>query len=212
MIGSKKMGMFITMEGADGAGKTTHMKFLQQWLIDHGHEVVTTREPGGTKLGEALRGILLDDHQTPLCDEAELLLMFAARMQHIYEVIKPALLQNKIVLCDRFTDATFAYQGGGRGIEDERIAALEEWVQRGLQPDLTILLDVPVDTGLSRTRSRGESGDRFEKQHIEFKQAVRQKYLQRASYDSERIKVLNADQPLEKVKQELESLMQGFLA
>ena len=204
-------GAFITVEGADGAGKTTHLDFIQRWLTARGASVVRTREPGGTALGELLREILLDkDGAVPISDRCELLLIFAARAQHLDEVIVPALTAGKWVLCDRFTDATFAYQGGGRGIEDAAIATLERWAQGTLQPDLTVVLDVPVEVGEARTRRRGEARDRFERQAREFKQAVRRVYRERAAKFKHRIKMINADQSVEQVCAELETLLDTF--
>ena len=187
-------GIFITIEGPDGAGKSTHVEFLEAWLRDKDIDVVSTREPGGTQLGESLRDILLDPDGSvdELSDECELLLMFAARLQHLHEVIFPAINQGHCVLCDRFTDATYAYQGGGRGISEDRIKQLEDWVQKGFQPDLTILLDVPVSVGLERTKIRGSNGDRFEQQQIQFKESVRRVYLQRATKFPERIHLIDA--------------------
>ena len=204
-------GAFITVEGADGAGKTTHLDFIQRWLTERGASVVRTREPGGTALGELLREILLDsDGAVPISDRAELMLIFAARTQHLDEVIVPALTAGKWVLCDRFTDATFAYQGGGRGIDDAAIAALERWAQGNLQPDLTVVLDVPVEVGEARTRRRGDARDRFEQQAREFKQAVRRVYRERAAEFKHRIKMINADQSVEQVCAELETLLDTF--
>ena len=204
-------GAFITVEGADGAGKTTHLDFIQRWLTARGASVVRTREPGGTALGELLREILLDkDGAVPISDRCELLLIFAARAQHLDEVIVPALTAGKWVLCDRFTDATYAYQGGGRGIDDAAIAALERWAQGTLQPDLTVVLDVPVEVGEARTRRRGAARDRFERQAQEFKQAVRRVYRARAAKFKHRIKMINADQSVEQVCAELETLLDTF--
>jgi dTMP kinase len=156
-----KRGTFITVEGGEGAGKTTMMDRMVDWLAAHGRHVVRTREPGGTELAEKLREILLDKGNAGLSGQAELLLMFASRAQHLDEVIRPALHRGDTVLCDRFTDATWAYQGGGRGLPLDDIAALERLVHGDLQPDLTLLLDLPVEQGLRRASKRGES-DRFE--------------------------------------------------
>lgn len=213
-------GVFITIEGADGAGKTTLVEYLKTWLINKKMDVIATREPGGTRLGESLRKILLDDEyadrreeriSTGISDDTELMLMFAARMQHLHEVILPAMAAGRHVLCDRFTDATYAYQGGGRGISEQRIQQLENWVQNGLQPDLTIMLDVPVEAGLQRTQKRGSKGDRFEQQQIAFKEAVRQTYLQRATKFPHRIRLLDASKPLAEVKNDLIESVDEFL-
>ena len=223
-------GAFITVEGADGSGKTTHIDFIQGCLSDHGVQVVRTREPGGTALGELLRGILLGNEDASISDRAELMLVFAARTQHLDEVITPALESGKWVLCDRFTDATYAYQGGGRGIDHDAIETLEQWVQGKLQPDLTVLLDVPVEVGLARTRQRGDhpglprdardqmvislrrSGthDRFERQALEFKQAVRRVYLERAARFESRIKLVDANKTIEQVRTDLKAVLETF--
>ncbi len=205
-------GAFITFEGPDGAGKSTHVKFLENWFLDSNIEVVTTREPGGTSLGESLRKILLnfDGSIDRLSNECELLLMFAARMQHIHEVILPSIEAGQWVLCDRFTDATYAYQGGGRGIHENRIQQLEQWVQKGFQPDLTILFDVPVSVSLERTEFRGAKGDRFEQQQIEFKEAVRQNYLQRAEEFPERIKLIDATRSIVEIQRDLIGYVEAF--
>ena len=154
-------GKFITLEGSEGAGKSTNLAFIRQLLEQAGRQVIVTREPGGTPLGEQIRSLLLNHHKDAMTSDTELLLMFAARAQHIAQVIRPALSAGNYVLCDRFTDATYAYQGGGRGIDSMRIAALEAWVQGDLRPDLTIYLDVPVEIGLARAGARSNP-DRFE--------------------------------------------------
>ena len=162
-----KEGLFITLEGVEGAGKTTLVDFIENLLVKTGHDVVKTREPGGTKIGEQIREILLKNENNELSDDTELLLIFAARAQHIKEVIIPSLSSGKTVLCDRFTDASYAYQGGGRGIDESRINLLEKWVQSDLRPDLTILFDLDVTLGLERTKKRSKS-DRFEEEKIVF--------------------------------------------
>src|SRR5574344_2517558 len=178
-------GLFITLEGPEGGGKTTNREFLAQRLRDAGHEVVLTREPGGTPLAEKIRNLLLAEHDEPVAVDTELLLMFAARAQHINQLILPALEAGKVVLCDRFTDATYAYQGGGRGISTSRIAVLEDFVQGVLRPDLTLLFDLPVEAGMARARQRGAL-DRFEQEQQAFFEAVRQNYLQRAAAEPQR--------------------------
>ncbi|PCH85888.1 MAG: dTMP kinase [Piscirickettsiaceae bacterium] len=185
------VGKFITLEGVEGVGKTTNLNYIANFFINNGIDVVTTREPGGTAIAETIRQILLDHHEERLCDEAELLLMFAARAQHLEHVIKPALAAGKYVICDRFTDATYAYQGGGRHFPIQRIAWLEAFVQKGLTPDVTILLDLPVAEGLKRAANRSEP-DRFESEHQAFFENVRDAYLRRASEDSERFKIIDA--------------------
>lgn len=202
-----KRGIFITVEGGEGAGKTTMMDRMARWLGDHGHGVVRTREPGGTELAEKLRDILLDKNSTGLSDQAELLLMFASRAQHLAEVIRPALQRGQTVLCDRFTDATWAYQGGGRNLPAEDIAALERLVHGDLQPDLTVLLDLPVEQGLKRASDRGES-DRFEEESRGFFERVRAAYLRRAADAPDRFAVIDASLAEEQVWSQIEQLLQ----
>lgn len=200
-------GLFITLEGPEGAGKTTNRQFLAEQLQQAGYEVVLTREPGGTGLAEKIRELLLAQHDEPVAVDTELLLMFAARAQHLQQLILPALQQGSIVLCDRFTDATYAYQGGGRGIDPQRIAILEDFVQGGLRPDLTLLFDLPVAEGMARARQRGRL-DRFECEHEAFFEAVRTTYLQRAQASPERFRVINAGLPLNGVQQQLLPVLQ----
>lgn len=198
-------GRFITLEGGEGVGKTTNLNWVADWLMARGIEVLRTREPGGTPRAEAIRGLLLDPFQNePLDADAELLLVFAARAQHLAQVIKPALERGVWVLCDRFTDATFAYQGGGRGLSIERIAQLEDFVQQGLQPDLTLLLDMPMQAAQQRVDFRGQQRDRFEQEPGAFFQAVRDAYLARAAQAPERIAVIDAGQSLVQVQQALD--------
>jgi dTMP kinase len=194
-------GLFITVEGIDGAGKTTQLTSLAAFFHARGHAVVTTREPGGTPLGEALRGLLLHPEQA-MHAETEALLVFAARREHLARVILPALAEGKVVLCDRFTDATYAYQGYGRGVEQGRLQILEEWVQGTLQPDLTILFDVPVELG--RERAGGREADRFESERGEFFERVRQGYLQRARENPTRFRVIDASASPIEIQKELE--------
>ena len=185
-------GRFITFEGLDGAGKTTQVRAVAEALGARGIEVAATREPGGTRLGERLREILLGDEG--IVPEAELLLLFAARAEHVATRIRPALDRGAWVLCDRFTDASYAYQGGGRGIPAERIAVLESWVQQELKPDLTIFLDLPVEASLARI-SGGlfrETRDRFEREHVEFFERVRAAYLERCRRRPDRYRVIDA--------------------
>ena len=185
-------GRFVTFEGLDGAGKTTQVRAVAEALGDRGVEVVTTREPGGTRLGERLRGILLGEE--PLTPDAELLLLFAARAEHIETRIRPALRRGAWVLCDRFTDASYAYQGGGRRIPFERIAILESWVQGELRPDETIFLELSVETSLARVSGGllGDTGDRFEREHRDFFERVRQVYLERCRRSPERYLLVDA--------------------
>lgn len=202
-------GRFITLEGTEGVGKTTQLGYLQATLEARGIEVVATREPGGTSLGEAIRGLVLDHRHREMDADTELLLMFAARAQHLTQVIRPALEAGRWVLCDRFTDATYAYQGGGRGVNPARIAELERFVQGDLRPDLTLLLDAPVETGLERAGRRG-SADRFEQETLAFFQRVREAYLRRAAAAPERYRVIAADRPVETVRDELAQVLQAF--
>lgn len=204
-------GKFITIEGTEGVGKTTNMSFVQQYLQGAGKTVIVTREPGGTDIGEKIREMLLDASNTALVDDAELLLMFAARAQHIHQVIEPALKSGQWVLCDRFTDATYAYQGGGRGIDTDRIAVLESWVQGALRPDLTLLLDIPVKTGLTRASQRSEP-DRFEQERQSFFEKVRQAYLDRANNDTQHYRIIDASQQLENVQEQIIQALKDILA
>ncbi len=203
-------GCFITVEGVEGAGKSSNLDFIHHYLERCGKRLVLTREPGGTSLSEAIRALLLDHRNNEITDDTELLLMFAARAQHLAEVIRPALEQGKWVLCDRFTDATYAYQGGGRGIAKERIATLEQWVQQGLKPDLTLLLDIPVQQGLERAGLRS-TPDRFEREQIAFFERVRAAYLEQARRYPERYRVIDASQSLDRVQQSLAEVLTEWL-
>lgn len=200
---------FITLEGGEGAGKSSQLVAIKNWLSERNGNFVVTREPGGTELGERIREILLH-HSGEMSAESETMLLFAARVEHLTQVIRPALAAGKLVLCDRFTDATYAYQGGGRGLASARIAELERWVQGELRPDLTILLDVPVDTGLQRTKRRGPA-DRFEREHGEFLQRVREAYLARARGEPERIRRVDASLPMREVTQRITAILCEFL-
>ena len=200
-------GTFITVEGGEGAGKTTMMDRMAEWLTVHGRVVIRTREPGGTELAEKLRDILLDNNTVGLSGQAELLLMFASRAQHLAEVIRPALARGNTVLCDRFTDATWAYQGGGRGLPLEDIGALERLVHGDLQPDLTVLLDIPVEQGLQRASRRGEA-DRFEGESSGFFERVRRAYLERAAAAPARFAIVDASVDLEGVWAQVERVLQ----
>ncbi len=197
---SPARGRFITFEGIEGVGKSTQVQLAAQWLRAQGVDVVTTREPGGTPLAEEIRELVLNARTEKLPAQAELLLMFAARSVHLEALIKPALQSGRWVLCDRFTDATFAYQGAGRGVSMDRIAELERLVQGGLQPDLTLLLDMPAAQGMQRVQRRGNELDRFESERVEFFERVRQGYLQRARADAARFRILNAAAPLQQVQ------------
>ena len=204
-------GRFITVEGTEGAGKTSNIAFLQARLEAAGKTVVLTREPGGTPLGEAIRDLLLTRRGDGMAVDTELLLMFAARAEHIAQLIRPALARGEWVLCDRFTDATYAYQGGGRGIDIDRIAALEHWVQGNLRPDLTIVLDVPVEVGLARA-GRRSAPDRFEREQLAFHEAVRAAYRTIAAREPGRVQVVDAEQPLPRVQADLGRVLDAFLA
>jgi len=195
-------GRFITVEGIEGAGKSTQMDVLRRFLDAKGIPVVMTREPGGTPLGEAVRALLLNPDNGGMSADAELLLVFAARAEHLHKVVSPALESGNWVLSDRFTDATYAYQGGGRGIAQARIAALEQWVQGDLRPDLTLLLDVTVETGMARITARGQP-DRFEREDGAFFQRIRDNYLQRATAEPRRFRRIDASAPVERVSQEV---------
>jgi dTMP kinase len=203
-------GRFITMEGGEGAGKSTMMGRVADWLEDAGHRVIRTREPGGTELAEKLREILLDRNNISLSGQVELLLMFAARAQHLDELIRPALARGDWVLCDRFTDATWAYQGGGRGLPHGEIEILEALVHGDLQPDLTLLLDLPVEEGLRRVAERGQA-DRFEQEPHVFFERVRNEYLDRAAAAPERFAVIDASRKIEKVWLQIVSVLQKRL-
>lgn len=184
-------GKFISLEGGEGAGKSTLLAGLQKHLVEQGVPLVQTREPGGTPLGEAVRAVVLDAARHDMCAEAELLLMFASRAQLVRECIEPALAAGKWVLCDRFTDASYAYQGGGRGVPKERIALLEQWATEGLTPDLTLLLDLPVATGRARAAGRGEA-DRIESEADAFFERVRAAYRARAAEQPQRFRIIDA--------------------
>lgn len=200
-------GRFITLEGIDGAGKSTHLSWLLQYLQARGLSVVSTREPGGTALGESLRQIVLHE---AMHLETEALLMFAARREHIARVIDPALAAGQWVVSDRFTDATFAYQGGGRGLDREKIAVLENWVHPGLQPDLTLLFDLPPKLAMGRLAASGNAPDRFEQEREQFFTSVREAYLDRALRDPDRIRVLDASGTPEQIIVLVEQTVKAF--
>jgi dTMP kinase len=202
-------GKFITLEGIEGVGKTTNLAHVERLLRSHGHAVVRTREPGGTPFAERIRELLLDPGDEPISSLTELLLMFAAREQHLMRVVRPALAAGSWVLCDRFTDATYAYQGGGRRIDLRHIEALEWMVHGDLQPDLTLYLDITTTAGLARIADRDH--DRFEREALEFFERVRAAYLRRAR-ELPRFRVINAEQPLDAVQAEIERALTQFLA
>jgi dTMP kinase len=203
-------GRFITVEGIEGAGKSSNLDFIRKLLEEAGRQVLFTREPGGTPLGEEIRDLLLGHKHTGMGDDTELLLMFAARAEHLEQKIRPALEAGIWVLCDRFTDASYAYQGGGRGIDMERIRALEAWTQGDLRPDLTLLLDLPVETGLERAGKRSDP-DRFEKEAAGFFESVRNAYLEIAWNEVERVKVVDASPPLDEVQSRIAEILHATL-
>jgi dTMP kinase len=203
-------GRLITLEGGEGAGKSTVLEAVRERLAAQGLDVVVTREPGGTPAGEAIRAVLLDPRLAGLCAETELLLMFASRAQLVREVVLPALQAGRWVLSDRFTDASFAYQGGGRGQPVERIAELERWAAAGLIPDLTLLLDLPVADGLRRANGRG-SADRIEMESAEFFERVRAAYRARAAAEPRRFGVIDASRPLEAVLADVRACVDAFV-
>jgi dTMP kinase len=203
----QERGRFITLEGIDGAGKSTHAAWLTQAIGDAGHEVVTTREPGGTKLGEMLRDLLL---RTPMTHDTEALLMFAARREHLAQVIRPALARGAWVVCDRFTDATYAYQGGGHGVALRHIAALEAFVHGDCQPDVTLLFDVPLAVSrarLDKAQAAGRKLDKFEAEAQEFFARVREAYLDRARQFPQRFRIVDSSRPIETVRAELAQMI-----
>jgi len=204
-------GRFITFEGGEGVGKSTNVAFLKKYLEQKGKEVVVTREPGGTPLAEKMRALLLQAWQETILPDTELLLFFAGRLQHLSEVIIPALSAGRWVICDRFLDATYAYQGYGRGIALERIKALTDWCGIHLRPDLTILLDLPVAMGQQRAAERG-APDRFEAEQTVFFDRVRQGYLHMAQLDSDRYRLIDASAPLMHVQQALQQAVEGLTA
>lgn len=197
-------GRFLTFEGIDGAGKSTHHAWMVEYLRRQGKEVVSTREPGGTPLGEKLRGLLLSDSMDI---ETEALLMFAARREHIVRVIEPALAAGKWVVSDRFTDASFAYQGGGRGLAKSKLRELELWVQGALQPDITFLFDLDVVTAGRRLLGTGQEKDRFEQEKADFHERVRQSYLERSREFPSRFRVLDASRSISDLQQQLEKIV-----
>lgn len=204
-------GLFITVEGGEGVGKSTNMAFLESYLSEHGVAVEATREPGGTRLGEQVRELLLQVREESVGDMTELLLLFAARAQHINERIEPALASGKWVLCDRFTDATYAYQCGGRGVSRSLVQKLEELVQGELRPDYTLLLDVPVEIGMARARGRGEL-DRIEQEKMGFFERVRDTYLELAHNSSGRYHIVDASVSLDQVQEQIGRVGQELLS
>ena len=201
-------GFFISLEGGEGAGKSTQHSHIVEWLSQHGKTVVEAREPGGTPVSEQIRQVLLDTRNAGLNPTAELLLMFAARSQLVQEVIRPALADGKVVVCDRFADASYAYQGGGRQLGSEAVAGVEGLVLNGLQPDLTLLFDVPVELGMRRVAGRG-AADRFEVESILFFERVRETYLERAAANPHRFRIIDASLDLEQVWQQVQTILES---
>ncbi len=200
-------GKFITFEGIDGAGKSSHVEWLADGLRERGKIVQVTREPGGTALGEALRGLLLNQ---AMHLETETLLMFAARREHLAQLIEPALARGEWVVCDRFSDASYAYQGGGRGLDKAKLHALEQWVHGSLQPDLTLLFDLPLEVARERIALATRDLDRFEQERVDFHERVRRAYLERAAAHPERIRVVDADDTLENIRVKLENIVSTY--
>ncbi len=205
-MGSPRRGKFITLEGVDGAGKSTHLDYIADRIRARGVELVVTREPGGTPLGEKLRALLLND---PMQPDTELMLMYAARAEHVAALIRPALARGAWVLSDRFSDASHAYQCGGRGIDAGRLQALEDWTLAGFKPDLTLLFDITAELAESR-RSQARTADRFEQEQAAFFTRVRDAYLQRARSEPGRIRVVDASRSIEAIRGELDRLLEGL--
>lgn len=204
-------GKFITLEGGEGAGKSTNANWIADYLRDKGKVVTVTREPGGTEVSEAIRHVLLSPTLPAMHCDTELLLMFAARNEHLQTKILPALAAGAWVICDRFTDATYAYQGYGRGVPLSRITQLEQWVQAGLKPDYVLLFDLEVATGMARAQARGQA-DRFEQEQQDFFTRIRAGYQSRAAADPQRYQVIDAGQPLEQVRECLRQVLDSILA
>lgn len=203
-------GKFITIEGTEGVGKTTNIEFIKQWLTQQSIAFVSTREPGGTPLAEEIRQLLLANRDEAVCSTSELLMMFAGRAQHIEQLIEPQLDSGNWVLCDRFTDATYAYQGAGREMGTELISSLETMVQGDMRPDLTLILDIPVEQGLERASKRSEP-DRFELEKTDFFNRVRHAYLGMATTHPERYKIIDASLPLPDVQLQISNVLEQFL-
>lgn len=202
-----QLGKFITLEGVDGAGKTSHIEFIKEYLTNLKLDFIMTREPGGTELGERLREILLHDEMTP---KTETILMFAARNEHIEKVIRPGLMSGAIVISDRFTDASYAYQSGGKGVEDEEIDVLKDLVQKNLQPDLTFLFDLPVEVSIQRLKKTRKL-DKFEKEEKDFHENVRKKYLMIAKNNPKRFSVLNSEKSIDEIQSQIKIKLNELL-
>lgn len=208
---TRQKGFFLSLEGGEGAGKSTQNRHIVEWLSAHGKTVLETREPGGTLVSEQIRQVLLDTRNAGLNPTAELLMMFAARSQLVHEVILPALEEGKVIVCDRFADASYAYQGGGRQLDIDTIAAVEKIVLNDLQPDLTLLFDIPVDAGMKRVAGRG-AADRFEVESMRFFERVRQAYLDRARANPHRFRVIDASLDEQQVWQQVKTILEEEFA
>ncbi len=204
-------GKFISIEGVEGAGKSTQVRFIQDYLTSLGKTVVVTREPGGTELSEKIRNLLLEPSPNSMDNDTELLLMFASRAEHVSKVINPALHRGEWVLCDRFLDATYAYQGAGRGIQRQRIQQIADWTLKGLTPDLTLLFDLPVELGLERVLERKGEMDRFEQEKINFFKKIRKSYLKSAKAEPNRIKIVDASLSITKIQKQLTQLIKPLI-
>jgi dTMP kinase len=212
------MTRFISFEGGDGSGKTTHLRLLESYLLSKGYQCLCTREPGGTPLGKMIRRVLLEAGEEEIFSPTELFLYLADRAQHVREVVQPALEDGKLVLCDRFTDSTLAYQGYGRGVDLKMLRHLNQLASGGVSPDLTLLLDCPVEVGLSRTANRAvgqgsskEREDRFEREQLDFHERVRRGFLELACAESNRIHVLDASHPVEEIQQQIRKIVDAKL-
>jgi dTMP kinase len=205
-------GKFISIEGIEGAGKSTQLTFIENYLKQQGINVIVTREPGGTGLGEQIRELLLSPRDGGMAVDTELLLMFAARAEHVEQVIKPAIQRGDWVISDRFVDATFAYQGGGRGISTERIKQISDWTLRDLQTDVTFLFDLPVELGQQRVISRKGDIDRFEQEKANFFQKIRDCYLQRSQQEPNRIKVIDASKSINDIEMQLSTILDQLIS
>ncbi|MBI1195866.1 MAG: dTMP kinase [Gammaproteobacteria bacterium] len=214
-MNQQRQGCLITVEGIEGAGKSSHIEHLRERLTEAGKSVVVTREPGGTTLGEEIRGLLLSHREGGMDADAELLLIFAARAEHLERVIRPALAAGQWVVCDRFTEASYAYQGAGRGMGMDRVGVLEEWLQGAFRPDLTLLFDLPVEIGMGRIAKRADQGggdiDRFEQEHLSFWERVRGGYLELARRHPDRFRLIDAAPPIEAVRAQVDEAVTAWL-
>ena len=205
-----RTGYFISLEGVEGVGKSTAKTWIEGFIRQHGIDLVVTREPGGTEVAEQIRQVLLHSHQEPVAIDTEVLLMYASRAQNIHQVITPALAANQWVLADRFADASLAYQGGGREVGQERMTIINDWVLQGLKPDLTILLDAPVEVGLQRLEARGDK-DRIEQESVHFFHRVRDAYLKLANDEPDRYRIVDATQSIIEVEEQLRRILEPII-